>query len=258
VADYERTSGGHVGLFAKNLSTGRTLAWRADERFVMCSTFKASLAGLVLRRVDQGEDQLGAAVAYGPSDIQNWHAPVAEANLKTGSMTVGAMCKASVEESDNTCANLLLRRVGGPAAMTAFWRSLGDASSRLDDPEPFLNRTPLGGVQNTTTPRAMAEVLRSLALGPVLSQDSRGLFTSWLVGCKTGDNRLRSGLPRAWTTGDKTGNNGSDAAGDLVVTWTTGAVPLVIAAYTRGGAPPAAALDGLFQGLGRWVAANLG
>jgi beta-lactamase class A len=41
LAAYERETGGRIGVYAENLATGAKLAWRADERFVMCSTFKA-------------------------------------------------------------------------------------------------------------------------------------------------------------------------------------------------------------------------
>jgi beta-lactamase class A len=44
---YERETGGRIGIYAENLGTGASIAWRADERFVMCSSFKASLAALV-------------------------------------------------------------------------------------------------------------------------------------------------------------------------------------------------------------------
>ena len=223
----------------------------------MCSSFKASLAALVLQRVDRKLDALDERVAFGPSDIQDWHAPVAKANLATGHMTVGAMCAAAVEHSDNTCATLLLKRVGGPEAVTTFWRSLGDRVSRLDDPEPILNFTPLGGVRNTTTPRAMAQTLRRLTLGDVLSPDSRDILNNWLIANTTGDNRLRAGLPSAWTTGDKTGNNGKDAAADLVVTWSPNA-PIIVAAFTRGGSPTATQLEDVFRALGQLVAQQLG
>ena len=56
---YERDTGGRIGLYAENLKTGAKITWRADERFVMCSTFKASLAACVLARIDRGEDTLG-------------------------------------------------------------------------------------------------------------------------------------------------------------------------------------------------------
>ena len=52
-----------------------------------------------------------------------------------------------------------------------------------------------------------------------------------MVGCKTGANRLRGGLPASWTIGDKTGNNGEDASGDIAVVWTKPDTPILIAAY---------------------------
>src|SRR3569623_1123504 len=121
-------------------------------------------------------------------------------------MSVTDMCEAIVELSDNTCANVLLELVGGSAALTAFWRSLGDTVSRLDHNEPELNRSPPGDPRDATTPAAMANNLRRLVLGEALSPASRGLLIEWMVGCKTGANRLRGGLPASWKIGDKTGN----------------------------------------------------
>lgn len=104
----------------------------------MCSTFKASLAACVLASVDRGQARLDELIAYGPDDLME-NAPVARQNLGKGAMSVAEMCEAAVELSDNTCANALLARVGGPSALTAFWRSIGDAVSRLDHNEPELN-----------------------------------------------------------------------------------------------------------------------
>jgi len=223
----------------------------------MCSTFKASLAACILSRVDRGQDSLETLISYGATDIQDWYAPVAKANLSKGSLSVREMCRAAVEESDNTCANLLLARVGGPSALTAFWRKNGDQVTRLDDPEPFLNRIPLGDPRDTTTPAAMAQTLRRFVLGRVLSEPSRTTFTEWLVGCQTGGNRLRAGLPTTWVIGDKTGNNGNDAAGDIAVVWPKANFPIVICVYTRGGAPSTRQVDSAFAGVGRFVGARL-
>ncbi|MHC4053507.1 class A beta-lactamase [Bradyrhizobium sp. 25ACV] len=253
---YERESGGRIGVYAENLATGKKLAWRADERFVMCSTFKASLAACVLARADRGEEQLAAMIAYGKADLLDY-APVAKQNLAAGAMSVSDMCKAIVELSDNTCANLLLARIGGPATLTAFWRSLGDTTSRLDHNEPELNRSPPGDPHDTTTPAAMAGNLRRLVVAEVLSPASRALLTDWMVNCKTGANRLRGGLPATWTIGDKTGNNGKDASGDIAVVWPKPATPILIAAYTQGGTPNAAQIEAAFARIGRMVAERL-
>src|ERR1700722_5853384 len=223
----------------------------------MCSTFKASLAACVLSRVDRGQDNLETLISYGATDIQDWYAPVAKANLSKGSLSVREMCRAAVEESDNTCANLLLSRIGGPPGLTGFCGGNGDQGTRRDDPEPFLNRTPPGDTRDTTTPAAMAQSLRGFVLGRVLSEASRASFTEWLVGCQTGANRLRAGLPATWVIGDKTGNNGSDGAGDIAVVWPKPDFPIVICVYTRGGAPSAQQLESAFAGVGRFVGAHL-
>ena len=243
---YEAASGGRVGAFAENIATGKRIAWRADDRFVMCSTFKASLAAMMLARVDRGEDRLDAMIAYGKADIEEY-APVAKDNLPKGAMSVADMCKAAVELSDNTCANLLLARGGGPKALTAFWRSSGDGVSRLDHNEPELNRTPPGGLEDTTTPAAMAGTLRRFVLGEMLTPASRDRLTAWLVNCQTGANRLRAGLPDDWRVGDKSGNNGKDGFGDIAITWPKPDRPVVIAVYTRGGAPKAADVADVFR-----------
>src|SRR3984885_10196599 len=256
IADYERDSGGRVGLYAENLRTGAKIVWRADERFVMCSTFKASLAACVLARVDRGQDRLDAMIAYSADDLMDY-APVAKQNLEKGALSVADMCEAAVSLSDNTCANALLVRVGGPSALTAFWRSVGDSVSRLDHNEPELNRSPPGDPHDTTTPAAMAGNLRRLLLGKVLSVNSRERLTGWMVSCKTGDNRLRAGLPKSWRVGDKTGNNGKDAAGDIAVTWSTRGEPVLICAYTQGGAPTPRQVEAVFAGIGRFVGMHL-
>lgn len=254
---YERDSGGRIGLYAKNLASGAELQWRDVERFVMCSTFKASLAACVLDRVDHGQDRLDAMIVYTQKDLLEY-APVAKENLAKGALSVGEMAKAIVELSDNTCANLLLARIGGPQALTRFWRDHGDVTSRLDHNEPELNRTPLGKLEDTTTPRAMALSLEHLAVGDGLQPGSRAQFVEWLVNCKTGANRLRAGLPASWKIGDKTGNNGKDAAGDIAVAWPAPDRPVIIAAYTRGGKPTLEQLNTVFKAIGELVGQRLG
>ena len=257
VAGYEAATGGRIGVCAQNLNTGSKLTWRAEERFVMCSTFKASLAAFTLFRVDRGKEKLDRLIAYGQEDLQDFYAPVAKQNLAKGQMSVADMCEAAVEFSDNACANLLLAAAGGPAALTDFWRSTGDAVSRLDHNEPVLNRSKPGDPHDTTTPMAMAGNLRRLLLGDILSAESRDRMRNWMIACKTGANRLRGGLPLAWQIADKTGNNDADAAGDIAMVWPAPGMPIVICVYTQGGAPTAAQLEDVFKEIGRAVARML-
>ena len=256
LAASERRTGGRIGVHARNLATGRTLSWRADERFVMCSTFKMSLVACVLSRVDKGEEQLGRFVQYGAAQLSNY-APVARLHLADGGMTVGAMCQAAIEVSDNTCADLLLLSVGGTAALTRFWRAEGDEVTRLDHTEPRLNFSPPGDPRDTTTPAAMAGDLRRFLLGDALSPASRARLTGWMLNCQTGGALLRAGLLKGWKVADKTGNNGKDALGDIAVAWPAPDRPIVICAYTQGGHPKPEILPPILAGVGRMVGTEL-
>lgn len=256
IAEYERATAGRIGVFAINVKTGAKLSWRADERFITCSSYKASLAAFVLSRVDRGEERLDALVPYTVKDTLDLWGPVSKANLAKGAMTVEAMCKAAVVISDGVCANLLMARSGGPLALTAFLRSIGDRATRIDHYEPQLDRVPSGGPEDSTTPAMMASTLQKAVLGNVLSDQSKALLTRWLVGNQT-NPRLRGGLPTSWRIGNKTGHSGRDMAGDIAVAWPRPDTPIVIAVYTRGGRPNEKQFDQAFANVGRLVASKL-
>ncbi|HQY65490.1 MAG TPA: serine hydrolase, partial [Polyangiaceae bacterium] len=141
-ASIEASVGGRVGVFALDTHSGRALDHRADERFAMCSTFKWVLVAAVLSRVDRKELSLEERVPFGEADLLEY-APVTRKALASGAdergMSVGDLARAAVTISDNTAANLLLKKVDEPAGLTRFMRSLGDPVTRLDRDEPTLN-----------------------------------------------------------------------------------------------------------------------
>jgi beta-lactamase class A len=253
---HEHATGGRIGLYAENLKSGAKIAWRADERFAMCSSFKASLVACVLARIDRSEDGLDQIVKFDQKDIQEY-APVAKANLAKGELTVAEACRGAVELSDNTCANLLVARIGGPEVLTDFWRATGDPVTRLDHYEPQMSRSQPPDPSDTTSPAAMAGSLRRFLLADVLSKASRSLLTGWMRDCKTGTDLLRAGVPPGWAIADKTGNNGRDVVGDIAVAWPEANGPIVMAAYTQGGSASAPQLRQLLAELGRLVGEHL-
>ncbi len=50
--------------------------------------------------------------------------------------------------SDNTGANLLLAKVGGPAGLTSIFRELGDGVTRLDRTETDLSENAPGDARS--------------------------------------------------------------------------------------------------------------
>lgn len=236
----EKNSQGRLGVAMLDTGSGLALGWRQDERFAMCSTFKMPLAAWILALVDQGREQLDARVQYTTAELVE-HSPISGPKAGAGrGLTVGELCSATVSLSDNTAANLLLARHGGPAALTTWLRSQGDSMTRLDRNEPTLNEAAVGDDRDTTTPLAMLQTMHRVVLGDALSPTSRATLQRWMIETSTGDKRLRAGAP-GWKVGDKTGSaSSSGTANDIGVLWPpAGGAPVLVTCYlTRSTASP--------------------
>lgn len=242
---------GRLGVFALDTGSGRTLAHRADERFLMCSTFKVLEAAAVLHRVDRRLERLDRRVPFTAADLMP-NSPAVRPLLRRGYATVGELCAGMVSVSDNAAANLLLPSVGGPGGLTGWLRGLGDGVTRLDRDEPDLNRHV--GDLDTTTPRAMATTLRTLLLGGPLQPGSRRQLERWLIETTTGPRRLRAGLPTGWRFGHKTGTSDT-YANDVGFVVPPGRAPIFIAAYYDGRGVAPRAREAVLADVGRLVAA---
>jgi beta-lactamase class A len=238
ISAIEGRVGGQIGVAALDASNGKRLGYRAEERFPMCSTFKFLAAAAVLKRVDAKQEKLERFVPYGARDILEY-APVTKEHLKDGGMSLGALCAAAIEQSDNTAGNLLLDAIGGPAGLTHFARDLGDQVTRLDRQEPDLNSAIPGDERDTTTPAAMCLDLQRLLLANVLSESSRRQLEDWLLHNETGGLMIRAGVPKTWSVGDKTGRCANGATNDIAIMRPPGRTPVLLAIYSVGSTAPA-------------------
>lgn len=223
----ERRHKARLGVYALETGTGATVAYRADERFALCSTFKTLAAAAVLHRNPLGH--LDERVTYTRADVDSI-SPITQNHIATG-MTIRELCDAAIRYSDGTAGNLLVRDIGGPARLTAYLRELGDTVSRMDNYEPELNRDRPKDPSDTTSPRAIATDHQRLVLGDALTPDKRALLKGWLMRNTTGAGarRIRAGLPKGWTVADKTGTGDYGRANDVAIVWPPNAAPLVVA-----------------------------
>ncbi|MES1196224.1 MAG: class A beta-lactamase, partial [Steroidobacter sp.] len=235
-------TGGRIGVYALDVFSRRSFAYRADEAFAMCSTFKWLLAAQLLDAVDRKQLRLDASVRIRQSDILEY-APVVSTQLSRGSMTLRELAEAAMTLSDNSAANLLMRQLGGPVALTSFIRKLGDYTTRLDRIEPELNENVRGDMRDTTTPRGMVTCMQTVLTGRTLLPSSRELLIQWLRACKTGSDRLRAGIPESWHAGDKTGAGANHAFNDVAIAFPPKGGPLLIAVYMSDCTEPLATLS---------------
>jgi len=229
LAALEQQAGGRLGVSAWRTDDGARIAHRADERFPMCSTFKAMLAAAVLARSVSEQGLLQKTIRYTAKELVTY-SPLTEEHLADG-MTVAELCAATLQHSDNSAANFLMKLLGGPRAVTAFARSIGNQVFQLERWETKLNSAIPGETRDTASPASMAHSLQQLLLGSSLPAPQRQQLETWMRGNLTGDQRIRAGVPAGWSVADKTGSGAYGTVNDIGVAWPASGAPLVIAVY---------------------------
>ncbi|MBB5081608.1 class A beta-lactamase [Nonomuraea endophytica] len=230
----EAAFGGRIGAYAIDTGSGRTFGYRAGERFPLLSTFKAPVCGAALHRARTVEPGLmEKVVKWTKADLKP-NSPTTEKHVEDG-LTVAQLCEATITLSDNTAGNMVLKQIGGPSGLTRYFRTLKDPISRLDRWETELNDWNPKERRDTTTPAAISRDMVKLTAGKALHPKDRERLNGWLIASKTGDERIRAGLPKTWLVGDKTGTNTEIGAGnDIAVAWPgKSGAPIIISVYTN-------------------------
>ena len=258
VDQVEAAYGARVGAWVLDTGTGQVLTHRADERFAHASVVKLILVGLLLDRVSDAE--LDEVVPIAADDLLP-HAPVTSQHVGVG-LPLREVMRAALVVSDNTAANLLIDRLGGPAQVQALVREAGNDTTRVDRTEPELNEAAPGDPRDTSTPAGLGATVERLVLGDDLPPDRRDLLQQWLRDNTTGDAAVRAGVPDGWVVGDKTGSGGYGTRNDVAVVWPPdGRAPVVVVLLSdRGTAGTAgtAATDALLADTTRLVVDQLG
>lgn len=222
----ESRLGARVGVAIHDTGSNRAWFHRADERFPMASTSKVLVCAALLKG---GAESMGKQATILEGNLQSY-SPVTK-TLVGKPVSASELCAITMRTSDNTAVNEVLEILGGPRAITAFVRNIGDQVTRLDRNEPTLNEGQPGDSRDTTTPRAMADTLRELVLGLALDEQSRAQLTEWLRNNEVGGPLLRAGIPADWRIADRTGAGGFGTRGVVAVMWPPGHAPVVAAIY---------------------------
>ncbi|SKB04126.1 beta-lactamase class A [Prosthecobacter debontii] len=231
LAELEFESQGRLGIAAWTASSlpRRSVRYRPNERFPFCSTFKFLAAAAILKRTEQDPTELDRHIRYSKQDLVSY-SPITEKQAGR-SMSLAQLCAAALQYSDNTAGNLLIKELGGTQAMTAFARSIGDSTFRLDRWETELNTAIPGDVRDITSPAAMAHDLQRLLLGHGLSPQQRNQLSTWMRGNTTGAARIRAAVPSDWEVADKTGSGDYGTTNDIGILFPPNQSPIILAIY---------------------------
>lgn len=203
-AAIEKAHGGRLGVFVINTQTQKSISYRANERFAMCSTFKLFLAAMILQEVDNGKLTLEQEIPIKDTGLR-FYSDAAKAAAKKGKISIFEALKAILVFSDNATTNALLPYIDGPVGFTKRINAMGDNVTNLTLDEPGMSLVLSNTIENTTSPFAFANDIKKVIEPNLLSEKSRTQLIKWLIECETGKKRLIAGLPKDWKFGHKTG-----------------------------------------------------
>ncbi|MCM0033460.1 class A beta-lactamase [Sandarakinorhabdus limnophila] len=251
IPQIERSAGGPIGISLLDTHTGERFGHRANDRFPLCSTFKLLLAARLLRGADKGQWAMTERVPVTKADML-FNAPFTEKRIG-GTASLLELAEAMTVLSDNPAANIALAKVGGPAALTAWLRSIADQTTRIDRNEPEMNNETPGDPRDTSTPAAMLATSRALVEGRILSPAARKTLFGWMQASKTADTMIRAALPPGWQEANKTGAGSWRARNIVSVITPPGRKPIWVAAYLFAGKSELAERNRQFVPLGRAI-----
>lgn len=221
----EDTFDANLGVYALDTETGHTISYRSEERFAFASTSKALAVGVLLQQ--KSIEDLEERITYTREDLVTY-SPITEKHVDNG-MTLRELSDASLRYSDNTAANLIFKQLGGPVGFKQALRQLGDDVTNPERIEPDLNDVNPGETHDTSTAKALASSLRTLALEDVLKREKRELLLDWMKRNTTGDALIRAGVPEGWEVADKTGAASYGTRNDIAIIWPPNEEPIVLA-----------------------------
>jgi len=286
----ERARPGVLGAALVNLESGEAWSVNGARPFPMQSVFKAVLAAAAFAEVDARRLSLDEPFVLTGEMLSPPYSPIAAAWPARRDYTAAELLTAAVAQSDNTAADVLMKRIGGPGAVNgwldqnrlteiridryeremqmesvglpsfrAAWRG-APAFAQVKNEVPPARRLDamrryLADPRDTATPRGMATFLQRLYSGELIS----GVSTEHLLRIMTegvsAPKRLIAGMPGRATLAHKTGTGVYDQ-GIMPVCNDVGLVTLkdarvyAIAVFLAGAALDSAGCDQLIADLG--------
>src|SRR5215212_5303072 len=193
---------GVAGLYVWDLDKDFGYGIRPDEQFFTASIIKVPIMVAVYRKVDAGELEFSQQLEIKEDD---WAAGAGWLQWeKAGTkQTVGDLLLLMMTQSDNVAANALVRTVGGADHVNEVARSMG-AEDTLLYQKVSSERGVVPALDNRSTPRDMATMMRQIAEGKAASEKSCGYMIDLMREDKL-DWWLDAGLPPGVDAANKAG-----------------------------------------------------
>lgn len=200
---------GRVGVAATIVETGETVDLRGNEQFPMQSVYKMPIGMAVLHQVDQGKLTLNQTVRVEPAEYvsEQQRSPLRDNHPKGTNVTIQALLRYAVSESDGSASDVLMRLAGGAPVIMGYLKTLGITGIIVANTEKELGADQTVQYRNWATPKEAIRLLAALQKGRGLSTTNRTILLRMMTDTETGLKRLKGLLPAGTSVAHKTGTS---------------------------------------------------
>ncbi|MGZ3376846.1 MAG: class A beta-lactamase [Phenylobacterium sp.] len=293
-----RAAPGILGFALMNLESGQFWDRLGDRPFPMMSVSKLPLGCAVLSEVDAGRLSLAETITLRDEDLSPPFSPIADAWPRRSAYAIDDLFTAAIRDSDNTAADVLMRRIGGPGSVAGWLQAKKIDEVRVDRYERELGTNALGMAsfraawkgsaafgaamatipsaqrhaamlaymadpRDSATPRGMLGLLRKLDTGELISPAATRKLLQTLQQTPRGADRIKAGLPQGATFAHKPGTSITDqgltaAFNDVGIFTLPDRRSYAVAAFLTGSTASESDRAALFADLGRTAARSVG
>ncbi|HEU4565131.1 MAG TPA: serine hydrolase [Gemmatimonadaceae bacterium] len=234
--------GARVGVAYVHLGRPDSLFLHADSAFHAASTMKVPVMIELFRRVDAGQlsldqrillvNQFGSIVDGSPYSLDPGDDSDSAMYDKVGErVAVGELLERMITRSSNLATNAVIALLGGGQRVTETMRSLGAAHIQVrrgvEDGKAYER-----GLNNTTTARDLAVIMRAIALDRAASRASSERMREILLRQEFNDE-IPAGVPAGTPVAHKTGSI-TATLHDAGIVYPRGSEPYVLVILTAG------------------------
>lgn len=202
LAEIARAAPGRLGIAIYDVATEERFSIRGGEAFALAGVSRLPTAVVAYRLADQKRFRLDDRVFVTRGDFRRGSSEIARDHPRGGiPLTYWELLRAMLVTGDTTASDVVLRAIGGPAAVQRVLDRAGVRGIALRKSEAELasdarvRLTFARGADNRGTPDGVADLLVGIATQRFTLLDSTSELLYHLSNARIGPDRLRAGLP---------------------------------------------------------------
>ncbi len=186
-----------------------------DKKQPLLSVFKYCVALKVLNKLEKEDISLDATITVKENMIdKDLYSPMLKKyTYYPFKISIRELLEYMISESDNNACDILINYIGGIDNLNNFLQDIGFRDIEILSNEKEMNSDISKQYLNKACPKDIVNLMKSVREGEILSPESKIFLDKIMINTKTGENKLKAGLPADVIIGHKTGSSSRTSDG---------------------------------------------